>query len=220
MSNDGPRNSLLAEYYSRYATGRDSASFIKQVSLRYTPATLERLAKHDARDVRRAAILALSFLGDYSSNATMGRALVDTDRGVRTLAESGIRSIWRRDGNETQRQQLSVSVRLNASKQFEEAIQVASALITEAPWFAEAWNQRAIAFASTRQFAQSIRDCHQTLELNPYHFGAAAGMGQCYLELGNHISALESFRRALRLNPNLERIRAHVVRLQRSLEQD
>jgi cytochrome c-type biogenesis protein CcmH/NrfG len=43
-------------------------------------------------------------------------------------------------------------------------------------------------------------------------------MGQAYLELGNKLSALESFRRALRLNPDLEAVRAQVIRLKRLVE--
>ena len=43
-------------------------------------------------------------------------------------------------------------------------------------------------------------------------------MGQAYLELNNAVSALESFRRALRVNPNLEGVRARVVRLARMVE--
>jgi hypothetical protein len=36
----------------------------------------------------------------------------------------------------------------------------------------------------------------------------------------NPIAALEAFRRALRLNPGLEEVRAQVVRLQRSLKRE
>src|SRR2546422_444778 len=80
-----------------------------------------------------------------------------------------------------------------------------------APELAEAWNQRAIAYFNMGRFTDSIRDCRQALELNPHHFGAAIGMGQCYLQLNDRTAALESFRRALKLNPNLEGVRAHVV---------
>ncbi|NQT41550.1 MAG: tetratricopeptide repeat protein, partial [Planctomycetes bacterium] len=86
----------------------------------------------------------------------------------------------------------------------------------DAPWFAEAWKQRAVAHFNLGQFVEAIRDCHQALEINPYHFLAATAMGQAYVQLGNRVSALESFRRALRLNPNLEGVRAqvdHLVRL-------
>ena len=70
------------------------------------------------------------------------------------------------------------------------------------------------------QYDAAIRDCHQALEINPYHFTAAAGMGQCYMLQDNPVAALEAFRRALRLNPGLEEVRAQVVRLQRSLKKD
>ena len=43
-------------------------------------------------------------------------------------------------------------------------------------------------------------------------------MGQAFLELGNRAAALESFRRALRLYPDLESVRVQVVRLGRSAE--
>jgi cytochrome c-type biogenesis protein CcmH/NrfG len=41
-------------------------------------------------------------------------------------------------------------------------------------------------------------------------------MGQCYLQLGDFDAALESFRRALKLNPNLEGVRASVAYLERA----
>jgi tetratricopeptide (TPR) repeat protein len=69
------------------------------------------------------------------------------------------------------------------------------------------------------EFDESISDCHQALEINPYHFAAASGMGQAYLHLGDHISSLEGFRRALRLNPNLEGARAQVARLTKIIEE-
>ncbi len=43
-------------------------------------------------------------------------------------------------------------------------------------------------------------------------------MGRAYLELGNPVSALESFRRALRLNPDLEGVRAQANRLAKLVE--
>jgi len=113
---------------------------------------------------------------------------------------------------------LNVIIRLNSAKHFEEASRRATELVEKASWFAEAWSQRAIAHFALSRYAESIRDCHQTLELNPYHFAAASGMGHAYLELDNHVSALESFRRALRLNPNLEGVRVQVTRLARMIE--
>lgn len=218
MSSDPPRLPFLSILYERYLEEQDSAAFISKTSQSYTQGTLQRLAEHPRAEVRRSAVLALGFLGDYETNHVVGRALCDEDRTVRMLAENGIRNVWARAGNEEQRQMLGIVSRLNSAQHFEEANHRATELIEKAPWFAEAWNQRAIARYALAQYAESIRDCHQALEINPYHFAAASGMGQAYVQLENHVSALESFRRALRLNPNLEGVRAQVTRLTRIIE--
>ena len=216
MSSDSSRTALLNSLYRQYLVGQETADFIKQVTERYTVGTLERLAAAGRRETRRAAVLALGLVGDYESNAVVGRALVDEDRGVRSLAENSILSLWRRVGNDSQRQKLTMLIRLNSAQQFQQCIEKASELIAEAAWIAEAWNQRAIAHYSLAEYSESIHDCHEALEINPYHFGAASGMGQCYLQLADFDSALESFRRALRLNPGLEGVRASVAYLERS----
>ena len=218
MSSDKPRFPFLANLYQQYLDNQDSAGFISKVSQHYTQGTLERLATHQVREVRRAAVLALGFIGDYSANQSVGRVLLDDDRTVRMIAENSIRSLWSRAGNETERQELGIVTRLNAAQQYKEAVSRANELIEKAPWFAEAWNQRAVGRFNLGEYAEAIRDCHQALEINPYHFAAATTMGQAYIELQNPVSALESFRRALRLNPDLEGVRVQVVRLARMVE--
>jgi tetratricopeptide (TPR) repeat protein len=218
VSRNKSRTALLNNLYREYLLGQQTADFVKRVTERYTVGTLERLANSNRRETRRAAILALGLVADYDSNAVLGRALVDEDRGVRTLAENGIVSLWRRMGCESHRQQLAGLVRLNSSQKYREAVDKATELIAAAPWLPEAWNQRAIAYYGLNRFPESIRDCHEALELNPYHFAAASGMGQCYVQMGEYPHALECFRRALKLNPNLEGVRASVKYLERSLK--
>jgi len=218
VSTNSARSPLLMELYQQYLEGQDSTGFVEQVSKRYASGTLQRLTRHPGREIRRAAVLALGFLGDYDSNHTLGCALHDQDRTVRTLAENGIRTLWTRAGSESERQEIHVIVRLNAAQLYRDAIIRATGLIERAPWFAEAWHQRAVANFAQGRFVESIRDCHQALEINPYHFVAATTMGQAYLELQNSISALECFRRALRLNPDLEGVRVQVTKLTRTVE--
>lgn len=215
---DSTRTAHLNGLYEQYLQDQNSAAFIKRVSQRYTTGTLDRLCSSETRETRRAAVLALGFLGDYESNAILGCALRDEDRTVRQLAENGIRSVWRRVGNETQRQQLAIIIRLNSSQQHDEAVQRASKLIKAAPWIAECWNQRAIAHYNLRRYEEAVSDCHEALELNPYHFDAATGMGQCYLQLGKQSEALECLKRAIRLNPDLEAVRTGIEYLKRSLK--
>ena len=89
--------------------------FMKRVARRYSNQTLERLVSVGDHVTRRAAVLSLSLMSDYSSNAVLGRALVDRDRGVRTIAESGIRELWCRIGSRHQQEMLrEVSDRANS----------------------------------------------------------------------------------------------------------
>jgi len=217
--NDLPaQDPILTEMYARYLDDENSAAFIAAVSQRYSIGTLERLAEYGRIASRRAATLALSLVGSYDSNAVLGRALQDRDRCVRLIAENGLRDLWMRDGNQEQQSRLKVLVRLNSSQQFTAAVDGATELLQEAPSLAEAWNQRAIAYFHLDRYEESASDCHQALELNPYHFGAAVGMAHCYLELNDAYAALECFRRALRLNPDMEEIRVQADQLGRMLE--
>ena len=218
VNTDPTRLPFLLTLYQQYLEHQDSTAFVRKTSNLYTAGTLQRLTRHENHEVRRAAVFALGFVGDYESNHTLGCALLDDDRTVRTIAEDVIRTIWTRAGSEAERQELGVIIRLNAAQRHGEAVARATKLIERAPWFAEVWHQRAVAQAALGRVIEAIRDCHQTLEINPYHFVAATSMGQAYLQLENHVSALECFRRAIRLNPGLEGVRAQVVRLTRMLE--
>lgn len=218
MDIESSRAPILVKYYHMYLDEQDSAAFVQAVTRKYSCDTLERILGMGDRIARRGAALAMGFVADYGSNAAMGRALVDRDRGVRTIAENGIRDIWCRVGSREQRLTLRTVMRMNQTKSYERAAEIATELIHESPWIAEAWCQRGMANYHQGQYDASIRDCHQALEINPYHFTAAAGMGQCYLLQDDVVAALESFRRALRLNPSMEEVRAQVIQLQRSIK--
>jgi tetratricopeptide (TPR) repeat protein len=218
VTNTPERTPRLDQLYHRYLDTEESATFIRAVSQQYLLTTLERLAGAGRPVTRRAAVLALGFLGNYGHTPILGRALHDSDRAVRLLADNGIRNLWRRSGNDRQQQQLQLICRLNDSHHHAEAIEAATNLIDEAAWFAEAWNQRAIGYFATERWEDAANDCHQTLEINAYHFGAAVGMGHCYLEMDDPFAALECFRRAIKLNPDLEDVRAQIDYLQRTLE--
>lgn len=210
---------VLMRAFQQYLSDENSARFISDVSQRYTLGTLERLASFGPRAVRRAAAMALGFLGTYESNDVLGRRMNDDDRSVRLLAQNGIRELWCRDGNLAQQARLQNVIRLNRASQYEQAADEATRLIEEAPWFAEAWNQRGIALYYLARYREASADCHQTLELNPYHYAAAVGMAHCYLELDNAKAALECFQRALKLNPDLEDVRTRISFLRQAFEE-
>jgi tetratricopeptide (TPR) repeat protein len=210
---------LIERFYQEYLEEEDSAAFVTKVSRRYLNSTLERMAVSGGPLSRRGAVLALGFVGHYDSNSSLGHSLRDNDRVVRVLAENSIREVWLRDGSDAQRHTLVMLIRLNQSSQFEEAIAIGSLLIDQAPQFAEAWNQRAIAHYRSGDFEAAANDCQQALELNPYHFGSLVGMAHCYLEMGEGFAALDCFRRAVEVNPSLEAVRGQIEFLERALEE-
>jgi tetratricopeptide (TPR) repeat protein len=218
VSDFTPQSPILVELYEEYLADHDMSAFLRRTTESYTIGTLERLAATGESMARRGAVLALGRLADYQSNVVVGRALTDLDRGVRTLAELAISRVWLRVGTAAHQRRLAAVEEHLERGDYDRASQLAAKLIQEAPWIAQSWYQRGKAYFHLGQFSACVRDCHQALEINAYHFPAATIMGRAYEMQRDLVSALETFRRALRLNPNMEEIRARVIQLQRTLK--
>lgn len=177
-------------------------AFAAAVRQHYTEGTLQRvLATADDATARRAAVLALGLIGTTASVPATAAALHDVDTRVRRLAVDALWELWFRGGTDAQ------NARLQAAAREPDAIKARADLddlIRAAPEFAEAHNQRAIWFFKRGDFARAVADCETVLRLNPHHFGAAAGMGQCLLKLNRPQGALRAFRQALEINPDLD----------------
>lgn len=220
MSEETLRYPLLDRFYQQYLTDEVSADFINSVSLVYTLGSLARLAVYGRPCTRRAAVLATGFLGDFESNEIMGGALIDEDRGVRMLADHGIRNVWLRQGSPSEQAQVRRLHQWSREHQMQRVVDQSTRLIESNPTLAEAWNQRAIAFSAEGDFESAIEDCKETLNCNRFHFPAAIGLAHCCLQLDDPNSALEGFRLALYINPDLEGVRRHVQHLEKSLNED
>ena len=90
------------------------------------------------------------------------------------------------------------------------ALKLLDRLVAERPLWAEAWNKRAVVHFLLDHDADSAADIRRTLELEPRHFGALAGLGQLALRAGDEGAALRAFEQALALNPNLDELREAV----------
>lgn len=94
------------------------------------------------------------------------------------------------------------------------AIEHFTALIDHAPDFAEGWNARATAYFQRGQFGPSIADVGHVLQLNPRHFGALSGLGNMFEALDRPEKALEVYRAALAIHPQLAGVLEAVKRLE------
>jgi tetratricopeptide (TPR) repeat protein len=96
----------------------------------------------------------------------------------------------------------------------EAAIGHLTALTDHAPDFAEGWNARATAYFQAGEYGPSIEDIGRTLTLNPRHFGALSGLGMIFEQLGDEERALEAYKAALAIHPQMEGIKDTVERLE------
>jgi tetratricopeptide (TPR) repeat protein len=209
-----PPASMLVECYERFLKGHDIEAFRVAIAARYTDGTLSRLTQSTDVRARRASVLALGLNGDFGCNAAVAKTLKDSDPTVRSLAANALWAIWSRADNAENNAALEAVQSLIERGRFEDSIKKANALIARAPTFAEAHNQRAIAHYLTGRLAESAEDCRRVLELNPYHFGALSGLGQCQLRLGQRAEAIRTFRRALDLQPFSDGLRETVAELE------
>ena len=167
----------------------------------------------------RAAAYALGEIANEDAIPSLVAALTHEDPGPRANAEQALWSIWFRSDDESVDAMMQKGVNHINKQRYDEAIQVFSEVIRIAANFAEGYNQRAIAYFMSDELSKSVEDCKRTIELNPFHFGALAGMGQCYLKLGDLTTALDAFQRALEINPNLYAIARIILEIQNMLQQ-
>lgn len=73
-----------------------------------------------------------------------------------------------------------------------------------APNYAEPWNRRANLAYRAEDYRGAVAAIQETLKREPRHFGALAGLGLIYEELGQPRAALEAFRAALAIHPHYE----------------
>ena len=179
-------------------------------------AALETLQSPDPRQRQRAAVW-LAQVGRMDDVPALLAKLRDPDEDVRAIAERAIWVIWSRSGNApTDALFLDGIAQMNAG-QFREGIATFSRVIEIAPDFAEGWNKRATLYFLVGDFERSLKDCDEVIKRNPNHFGVLAGYGQIYMQLDDYEKALDYFKRALAVNPNLDGVEFQVRLLERVL---
>jgi Tfp pilus assembly protein PilF len=67
-------------------------------------------------------------------------------------------------------------------------------------------------------YVRSLQDIEQVLVREPRHFGALAGLGMIMQDLGDEKRALDAFRKALAVNPHLDKVPELVKTLSEKVE--
>lgn len=98
------------------------------------------------------------------------------------------------------------------------AIEHLTALVENAPDFAEGWNARATAYFNADLYGPAVADIARALTLEPRHFAALAGLGRIFEDTGDTRRALEAYRKAAAIHPRRPDLREAVERLEAELQ--
>ena len=98
------------------------------------------------------------------------------------------------------------------------ALKLLDAVVKLRPDYIEAWNRRATLYYLKNDYARSLQDIREVLIREPRHFGALAGLGMIMQDIGDEKRALEAFRKALAVNPHLEKVPELVKTLTEKVE--
>ncbi|HQY87246.1 MAG TPA: hypothetical protein PK402_01220 [Tepidisphaeraceae bacterium] len=193
---------------------RDVHAMVTTIKRNWTLAEVIGLLNSPDCDARKVSALVLGLIGTCNCVRDLARQLHHDDPMVWKMAEHAMWSIWLRAGNEVANEHLTKGMAHLEKKQYQHAINEFSLAIAADPKFAEAFNQRAMAYYLLEDYEQCQADCRTAVTLMPLHFGAWAGLGHCQAGLGDIQGAILSYRKAYAINPHLECVHELLTELQ------
>jgi tetratricopeptide (TPR) repeat protein len=124
--------------------------------------------------------------------------------------ELQIWALWGQSGDASIDKVFEIGTQAMAIQDLPTALKIFDAIVDKAPNFAEGWNKRATIHYMMHNYHASLADIDKTLELEPQHFGALAGLGLVNLELDRDEAALDAFERVLRVDPQSQSAKQNV----------
>lgn len=174
---------------------------------------------HPAAATRLAGVERLAEVGLMADVDALSLRLRDDDEAVREIAEAAMWQVWSRSGDAAIDRLFRRGVDQMRAGDHAAALASFGEVVRRKPAFAEGWNKRATVLFLIGRDDESLRDCDEVLRRNPHHFGALSGMAQIHLRRDDPERALDAWRRALRVNPNLSDGAAVLQLLEQAAEQ-
>src|SRR5690349_1094072 len=125
---------------------QDLCGLLALLKSRWTPDQLRELLNSSHCDARKVALLALGLVGKSCCLPELARHLKDPDPMVNELSEHALWSIWFRMGTPEANTELARGAQALGRREFDEAVEHFTRAAEICPDFAEAYNQRAIAY--------------------------------------------------------------------------
>jgi tetratricopeptide (TPR) repeat protein len=132
--------------------------------------------------------------------------------------EARIWAIWMQTPSDTAALLMLRAKAAMEAQQTDVALKLLGSVIKLRPDYVEGWNRRATLYYLQNDYAHSLADIQQVLIREPRHFGALAGLGMIMQDIGDDKRALDAFRKALAINPHLEKVPELVKSLSEKVE--
>ncbi len=132
--------------------------------------------------------------------------------------EARIWAIWLQTPSDTVALLMVRAKTAMESQNSDVALKLLDSVVKLRPDYVEGWNRRATLYYLRNDYARSLADIEQVLAREPRHFGALAGLGMIMQDLGDEKRALDAFRKALAVNPHLEKVPELVKTLTEKVE--
>jgi len=132
--------------------------------------------------------------------------------------EARIWAIWTKTPSDTVALLMSRAGIALENDESDVALKLLDAIIKLRPDYVEAWNRRATLYYKKNDYNRAMEDIEEVLRREPRHFGALAGLGVILDETGDEKRALDVFRRALAINPHLDKVPEMVKSLTEKVE--
>jgi tetratricopeptide (TPR) repeat protein len=132
--------------------------------------------------------------------------------------EARIWAMWMQTPSDTAALLMSRAKAAMDAQKMDVALKLLDSVVKLRPDYTEAWNRRATLYYLKNDYAHSMQDIQQVLIREPRHFGALVGLGMIMNDVGDEKRALEAFRKALAVNPHLEKVPDMVKSLTEKVE--
>ena len=132
------------------------------------------------------------------------------EKAARRIADR-IRQEWAQSGSASVDLMMQWSQKASEEKKYDVPLDSPDRGTPRPPAYAEGWNRRATAHFLTGNYAKSMADIEHTLELEPRHFGALAGMARIMKDRGRKELALSAYERILTIYPMMRSAQSEVA---------
>ena len=202
------------------AFGLATAATAQQPPKAQTPPQIDRPPAADTKKIPEAPAKLPSVPRDRTRGLDFlfGALKAAPDEASAKHVEGRIWALWSATTSDT------VSLLMSRAKtaldrgEADTALRLLDSVVTLRPDYIEGWNRRATLYYAKNEYERSLDDIKQVLIREPRHFGALAGLGFIMQELGDDKRALEVFRKAVDINPHLQKIQDLIKTLTEKVE--